>query len=337
MMTDNNSFNLNNLNCMVDLHLHLDGAISVRSARMLARLQEIEIPERDEDLSALLTVPDTCRDLNEFLQKFIFTCSLLQTRKSIRMAVKNLLAELKEEGVMYAEIRFAPQLLTEKGLTQEEAVAAAIDGMQESDIDASLVLCCMRGAYNQDQNAETVNVAEKFLGKGVVAVDLAGAEALFKTGLFEDVLSLAASKGIPFTIHAGEAAGPDSVRKAIELGAVRIGHGIRAMEDDDLFADIVKKQIPLELCPTSNIKTAMFKGINEWPMRKLMDAGAYITINTDDPAIEGTSIKNEFKKLIEYHNIRQADIKQFLLNSVNASFAADELKQKMRKKIEEGL
>ncbi|MBQ0026852.1 MAG: adenosine deaminase [Lachnospiraceae bacterium] len=319
---------------MVDLHLHLDGAISLASARKLAQAQGLELPARDEDLLPMLTVPDSCCDLNEFLQKFDFTCSLLQTAEGIRMAVKNLLAELKEEGVMYAEIRFAPQLLTDKGLTQEEAVAAAISGMQESEVDANLILCCMRGAYNHDKNAKTVEVAEKFLGKGVVAIDLAGAEALYETGLFEDVLAMAVKKGIPFTIHAGEASGPDSVRKALDFGAVRIGHGIRAMEDESLFAEIVKKQIPLELCPTSNIKTAMFRHIDEWPLRKLMQAGAYITVNTDDPAIEGTSIKNEFRKLIKFHGIGAAEVKTFLLNSVNASFASEEIKQKMQKKIE---
>lgn len=330
----NEVFNVDDLDCMIDLHLHLDGAISVESARQLAAAQGIDIPEKDEDLISLLRVSDDCSDLNEFLQKFDFPCSLLQTETGIRMAVKNLLHELKNEGVMYAEIRFAPQKSTDKGLTQEDAVKAAIEGMKESETDANLILCCMRGDDNHNQNIETVKVAEKYLGKGVAAVDLAGAEALFSTSMFEDVFELALEKGIPFTIHAGEADGPDSVRKALEFGAVRIGHGLKSMEDKDLFDKLIKEQIPLELCPTSNINTAMYNNIADWPLRKLMDAGINITINTDDPSVEGTSIKNEFRKLIEFHKIGEKDVKQFLINSVKASFACEAVKQKMTERIE---
>ncbi len=194
------------LTCLTDLHLHLDGAISIESAKELARLQGIEIPMADEEIEKLMRVSDDCRDLNEFLEKFDFPCSLLMTEIGIRTAVHNLLSELEKDGVMYAEIRFAPQLSTGKGLTQEMAVKAAIDGMKDAKIPANLILCCMRGTDNKEANIETVNVAEKYYGKGVCAIDLAGAEAMFPTKDFSDIFQLADSKGMQFTIHAGEAA-----------------------------------------------------------------------------------------------------------------------------------
>ncbi len=325
--------NVNDLNCMIDLHCHLDGAISIESARQLAIMQGIELPESDEELLKIMRVSENCSSLNEFLEKFAFPCSLLQTEDGVRAAFTNLLTELREQGLIYAEIRFAPQLSTDKGLTQDEVVAAALGGMKAVPVESGLILCCMRG-NNHQRNVETIHVAEKYLGKGVVAVDLAGAEALFPTDDYADIFALAREKGIPITIHAGEAEGPESVRKALELGAARIGHGVRSLEDDELVKELCEKQIPLELCPTSNVNTATVRRLADWPLRKLLDAGLYVTINTDDPSIEGTTIKEEFNKLIENFGLSAGQIKKLLINSANASFAGDDVKQKLVDGIE---
>lgn len=199
-------------NCLVDLHLHLDGALSLESVKELATIQEIEIPNSDEEILHRIRVSKDCQSLNEFLKKFTFPCSLLQTEIGIKTAMQNLLKELKEQGLMYAEIRFAPQKSTEKGLTQEQVVKAAIEGMKNAPIMCHLILCCMRGADNEQENMETVKVASKYLGKGVCAVDLAGAEALFPTSGFSEPFAFAKKKNIPFTIHAGEA---DGDRKSV--------------------------------------------------------------------------------------------------------------------------
>lgn len=321
------------MNCLIDLHLHLDGAISLESAKQLAKMQGIEIPTSDEELLKKMRVSKDCSDLNEFLEMFEFPCSLLQTKVGIKQAMLNLLTELKAQGLMYSEIRFAPQKSTDKGLTQDEVVAAALEGINESGCNAGLILCCMRGSDNHNENIETVLVAEKYLGKGVVAVDLAGAEALFPTENFEDLFVLAKEKDIPFTIHAGEACGPESIKKALEFGALRIGHGVHAIEDEDLVKELAEKQIPLELCPTSNVCTAIFNNIAEWPLKKLLDSGMCITINTDDPSIEGVSLRDEFNKLIDAFGIGEREIKQMLVNSAKASFASDNLKQEMINKI----
>ena len=326
-----------NLNCMIDLHLHLDGAISIDSAKKLADLQNIDIPNDDKELANLIQVADDCSDLNEFLERFAFPCSLLQTKEGIKMAVLNLANELKNAGVMYAEVRYAPQLLCEKGLSQDDVVLASIEAAKEAPIKINLILCCMRGTGNNEANMETARLALKYLNQGVVAIDLAGAEALFPTTDYADIFAFARDSKLPITLHAGEADGPNSVRKALEFGAVRIGHGVRSLEDLELVNELKLKQIPLEICPTSNINTAIFSKIEDYPIRKLLDAGLFITINTDDPAIEATDIKCEYSKLINAFNFNKEEIKTFLTNAAKASFADDSLKEAMLKEIEKEL
>ena len=220
---------------LVDLHLHLDGSLSVDSVKELMQIQGIKNCYSDSELLEKLQVSDGCRDLNEYLEKFDFPITLLQTKEALETASYNLLEELKAQGLIYAEIRFAPQFHTSKGLSQEQVVNAVIDGMRKSELNANLILCCMRGENNHDENIETVSVAKKFLKKGVAAIDLAGAEGIFPTSDYKDVFELASELGIPFTIHAGEAAGFTSVEAAVEYGAVRIGHGVRSVESEALW------------------------------------------------------------------------------------------------------
>ena len=220
---------------LIDLHIHLDGSLSLASARALADMQGIALPEDDETLLRMLRVSDNCQSLNEYLEKFALPLTLLQTAEAIGEAAFRLCRELAEQGLAYAEIRFAPQLHCERGLTQDAVVEAAIRGMKKSGFYASLILCCMRGGDNLQKNLLTVEVASRFLGKGVCAVDLAGAEALFPNENFIDVIEYAKSLSLPMTLHAGEALGSESVSSAIELGADRIGHGVRSIENPELL------------------------------------------------------------------------------------------------------
>ena len=324
---------IDRLTCMTDLHLHLDGAISPQSARVLAQMQGIALPEDENELLSLMSLSGNCSDLEEFLSVFAFPCSLLKTEGAIRCAVETLLQELRSQGVMYAEIRFAPQILTSDDLTQEQAVLAAIEGIRNGAIPANLILCCMRESGLSEQNWKTAELAAKYLGKGVAALDLAGSEAAFPIEGFRDIFSFACEKGIPFTIHAGEAFGAQNVRAALSLGANRIGHGIRSGEDPSLLAELAKRNIPLEMCPTSNLMTASVPSLAEWPLRTYLDAGITVTINTDDPGIERTDIKREFRLLADAFALSKDEIRQLLVNSVRASFADDALKQTLLQKI----
>lgn len=314
----------------IDLHLHLDGAISLSSARDLGDLLQMELPKSDDELLRLLQVSPDCRDLNEFLEKFAFPCSLLKRREGLERAVRNLLKELKDQNVCYAEIRFAPQLSEGEGLSQKEAVEAALNGMEGSAVKAQLILCCMRGEHTHEANLATVRLVKEFIGKGVCAVDLAGAEALFPTEDFAEEFALARELGVPITIHAGEAAGPESVWKALEFGASRIGHGVRALEDPELVEELLRQQIPLEVCPTSNVCTAMFSGIEEHPIMEMLDRGLKVTLNTDDPSIEGTTIEKEFSLLREKAGLTAEDERLLTENAIEAAFLSEDEKAALR-------
>lgn len=325
---------IDELHCLIDLHLHLDGAISVASAKKLAAMQGIALPETDAELEKKMRVSPDCRDLNEFLEKFDFPLSLLQTPEALTEAVRTLLEELARDGLMYAEVRFAPMLHTTRGMTQAEAVRAALDGVNAGAIPANLILCCMRGA-EREKNLETVAVAEQYLAAGVAALDLAGAEALFPTADYEEIFTVADEKNIPYTIHAGEAAGAESVAKALELGARRIGHGVHASRAQ--LRELADCRIPVEMCPTSNVCTQAVPDLSAWPLRAFLFEGVIATVNTDNPAIEGTTLRDEYKKLIRTFRLGRRDVRQLLFNAVEASFACEERKLEMNRQIENEL
>ncbi len=322
------------LDISIDLHLHLDGSLSLDTVKRLAKMQNMTLPEDDDKLKELLTVRKGCRDLAEYLTKFDFPLSLLQTAEAIEEGTYLLCKELLNEGCIYAEIRFAPQLHLLCGLSQEQVVKAAIKGFERSGLLGGLILCCMRGNDNRAQNFGTVVVAKKYLGKGVLALDLAGNEAGFPTGAFEDIFEASRKERIPFTVHAGEADGAASVKKAIEMGAARIGHGVRSIEDEEVLKLLTDKKIPLELCPTSNLNTAIFSDINEYPVRKLMDKGVIVTVNSDNRSVSDTTAQKEIELIKSTFKLTESEEKQLFLNSVNAAFCGGDIKRKLVKMIE---
>lgn len=305
---------------LIDLHIHLDGSLSLASARALAEMQGIALPEDDEALSRMLRVSDNCQSLNEYLEKFALPLTLLQTSEAISEAVLRLCRELAEQGLAYAEIRFAPQLHCERGLTQDAVVEAAIRGMKKSGFYASLILCCMRGGDNLQKNLLTVEVASRFLGKGVCAIDLAGAEALYSTDSFAEVFEYARSLSIPFTVHAGEADGPESVYAALSFGARRIGHGVRSAEDGALLKCLAESGVVLELCPTSNLNTRVFERIEDYPLRKLLDAGVRVTLNTDNTSVSNTTLAREYQLIADTFSLTDSELAHLLQNSKEAAF-----------------
>lgn len=313
---------------LVELHIHLDGALSVDNCKKLASIQGIDIPS-DEEIFNLLTVSSDCHDLNEFLTKFEFPLTLLQSSLGIKCALKNLQDELVEQGLVYAEIRFAPQLHTCNGLSQEDVILSAIEGLNESSLKCNLILCCMRGNDNHDENMETVRLAKKYLGKGVCAIDLAGAEGLYPTKDFEDIFVYANELGVPFTIHAGEADGPSSVYDAIRFGAKRIGHGVRSFEDLELVKKISSLGITLEVCPTSNICTCIYGKISDMPIKYFIDNGVNVTISTDDPSVCNVKLKDELKSISSAFDLSYEDIVKLQLNAINASFADESTKKEV--------
>ena len=320
----------------IDLHLHLDGAITLEIAKELAKLHNMAFKAKnDRELEDLLSVPHTCKSLNDFLNCFELPLSLMQTPEGLSESVRLVANNIQSHGVIYAEFRFAPQLHTDLGMTQEDAIKAALDGIKRTSLKVNLILCFMRGEGNEAQNLETLELARKYLVKdgGVVALDIAGAEALFKTKDYGHLFKKAREYGIPYTIHAGEADGPESVKKAIEFGAHRIGHGVRSFEDDELVELINKKGIPLEMCPTSNSITIAIPDMNKFPFVDFLEKGLKVTLNTDDMGIERTNIVEEFNYLETKFNLTYEQKKTILLNSVDAAFTTDEVKAQLRAEL----
>lgn len=327
---------MNKNGCYIDLHAHLDGSVTVDIAKKLAALQNIALPtDNDEELLALLSVPDSCESLNDFLRCFELPGRLMQTPEGLQNAVTLVLENMAQDGVIYAELRFAPQFHTLGGMTQEQAVQAAVAGLKNAPIPGNLILCCMRGEGNEKANEETLALAKKYLVKdhGVTAMDLAGAEALFPTvnylGLFEE----AKEAGIPYTIHAGEADGPESVRTAIQTGTKRIGHGVRSMEDEAVMELIREKGITLEMCPTSNRQTHAILDMKQYPLVRFLESGIRVTVNTDDMGIERTCLSKEFDYLKREFGLTEEQQKQVVLNAADAAFASEETKKMLREKI----
>jgi adenosine deaminase len=321
----------------VDLHLHLDGAITPEIARKLAKLQDLSLPEDEKELQRQLSVPSDCRSLNDFLQCFALPLSLMQTKKGIEAAVSLVQEAIKKDGIVYSEIRFAPQLHCEQGLSQEEVVLAALKGLAGSDLKCNLILCCMRGTHTREANLETLRLAEKYQKRdgGIAALDLAGAEGLYPTKDYQEIFLLAKEKGIPFTIHAGEADGAQSVRTALEFGASRIGHGVRAMEEEELLEQLAKNQICLEMCPTSNRQTKAVADMKQYPLVDFLKRGICVTINTDDMAISRTDIQKEFRYVEETFGISRAQRKTMIKNAIRSAFAVDAWKEELYARMEE--
>lgn len=324
---------------MIDLHLHFDGSLLPRTVLELAREQGIRLPaEEPDELKLFLTAPEDCKSLNEYLEKFDLPLLVLQTKEAIRKGMYTLVSSLKEQGMLYAEIRFAPQLHTRKGMSQEQVVKAAVLGMQEamagSFFKAKLILCCMRGADNREENLQTVRTAAAFLGRGVAAVDLAGAEALYPTADYEEVFALARELSLPFTIHAGEADGAESVEAAIRMGASRIGHGVRAGEDARLLEELRERRIPLEMCPSSNVQTKAVPSLLEHPILEFLRKGLIVTVNTDNMTVSDTTVEREFGLLREKLGMTQEEHRQLLLNATDAAFLTEEERWRLRDVLE---
>lgn len=317
----------------IDLHLHLDGAITIATAKKLAGLQGIELPANDDkELEKLLTVPADCKSLNDFLRCFAFPCSLMQTYEGLSEAAYLVAEDLYHQGVIYAELRYAPQLHTEKGMTQEDSIRAVLEGIRRSSLKANVILCCMRGIGNEKENAETLELAKKYLVEdgGVVAIDLAGAEALYPTANYRELFLKAGEYQIPFTIHAGEADGAESVKLALSYGAKRIGHGVRIFEDAEVLRLVKENGIPLEMCPTSNRQTAAVSDMKEYPLMDYLSEGIRVTVNTDDPAIEGTTIADEFRYLEDTFGLTKEQKKTVTENAIEAAFTTESVKKELR-------
>ncbi|MGI6270449.1 MAG: adenosine deaminase [Candidatus Howiella sp.] len=306
---------------MIDLHLHLDGSLSPELVRKLAYMQDIRLPDA---FPQTLLAPRACGSLEEYLRRFVLPLSVMQSEESIALSVEDLLSRLGKMGLLYTEIRFAPQLHTSRGLSQTQVVQAALSGLHRAEwrgpVRPQLILCLMRGADNAKQNLETIRIAGRYLGQGVAAVDLAGAEAAYPTAEFENIFALVKEAEIPFTIHAGEALGADSVAAAVQFGASRIGHGLRAVSEPKLLAEIREKNLLLELCPTSNLQTGAAATAAAYPLRRLLDAGVRVCLNADNMTVSDTDVWREYAFAYAELGLSAQECATLLCNAAEGAF-----------------
>lgn len=317
---------------MIDLHLHLDGSLSPEFLTGLAKRQGLDLTT--DEIAKKVVCDSRVNSLNDYLEKFDFTLSLLQTEDAIMEAVFHLVERLNRENILYAEIRFAPQLHTKKGLSIAKVIDVATMALKEANgcftTKAQLILCCMRGGIeNKLDNIATIEEGRKYLKNGVCAVDLAGAEAIYPTKDFTYLFEICRGIEMPFIVHAGEADGASSVRVAVENGAKRIGHGIALKDDEKLLDEVVREGIGIETCLSSNLQTKAVKDISEFPLRQFLEKGALVSVNTDNMTVSNTTVKKEFDLLTNEFMLTPSEKTTLLSNAIKSSFLSQQDKAKL--------
>ncbi|MBJ6363985.1 adenosine deaminase [Paenibacillus sp. GCM10012307] len=321
-----------------ELHMHLDGSVQPSTLLQLAARsgQPLEFQEPNE-LLPCMQVEEDCRNLKEYLEKFDFVLPYLQSAEALEQVAYEAVFQCAEQGCLYTEVRFAPQLHILKGLSVSDVIAHVLSGLHKANTELGIlaqgIAICMRH-HNETQNLETVEAAAAFLGRGLAAVDLAGDEASFPASNFRSVFARARELGLPTTIHAGEAAGADNIREAVYgLHALRIGHGIRLQESSELALAILELGVPLEMCPTSNIQTKAVPDWESYPIRDYFSQGIKVTINTDNPTVSNTTLTREYEQLHQRFGFTWEELKQISLNGAAAAFLPDDEKQLLKEKM----
>lgn len=308
----------------VELHLHFDGSIDVPYTNQLLGY----------DASNELIDTDSS-SLSEYLEKFKLPIKLLQDLDNIEMYAYLLAKALEKDEVIYAEVRFCPLLHIEKN-SIDDVVAAMKRGFAKvSYVKINLIFCMMRN-FSFEKNYKIIELTKRFLGNGVVGIDLAGDEAKYKTGDFKELFEIIAKERIPFTIHAGEADGYNSVVDAILFGTTRIGHGIRSVESEAVMDKLHREKITLEICPTSNISTKAVLSMEIHPIKELMSHNILVIINTDNRTVSNTTLNKEYEELEKAFNFTEEDFVRFNLNAIDCAFISEGEKAELRVRLING-
>ena len=317
----------------MDLHCHLDGSIhSQRIRDYLASIGEA-LPE---DFDRWIAVSEDCPSLTEYLRCFDLPLRWLQTEEGLEQAVVDLLWDAKVENTRYLEIRFAPTLHLEGGLTYGRVFQALARGKArgeaETGVCCRLIVCAMRH-HTREQNLAMLEAAKEFFPQLVCAADLAGDENAFPTTCHLDFFHRAAQLGIPFTIHSGETGNRENIRAALELGACRLGHGIAMAEDKALQERCRAAGVGIELCPTSNFQTKAARVWEEYPLRRYLEMGLKACLNTDNRTVSCTDLNREYLRAMEEGGCSRAEILTLLENACDISFAPEEVKAAFRAEL----
>jgi adenosine deaminase len=322
------------------LHDHLDGGLRPASVVELADDVGHRLPAPDAaSLAHWFTAAADSGSLERYLETFAHTVGVMQTSDALYRVAEECALDLAADGVVYAEVRFAPEQHLERGLQLPEVVEAVLAGFEAGSVLArsagtpiriGTLLTAMRHAARSQEIAE---LSVRFRDVGVVGFDIAGAEAGYPPTRHLDAFEYLQRENFHFTIHAGEGFGLPSIWQAIQwCGADRLGHGVRIVDDIELpaadhparlgrlAAYVRDKRIPLELCPSSNVQTGAARSIAEHPIGMLRDLRFRVTVNTDNRLMSGTSMSREMSLLVEAFGYGWSDLQWFTINAMKSSF-----------------
>ena len=320
-----------------ELHLHLEGAVRPETLLELSQNKPLIREKVDEWVAARQAQRFRYGNFREFLLAFKLITLLIETPQDYALAATRLIEWLAEQNVRYAEIIFAAGVVLWKKQPVDavfEAVAEAAGQAQaRTGVHVQWIFDATRH-FGIDHVREVMRWAARFRSKGVVGVGIGGDEAGGPAKLFPDIFREARDLGLHSVAHAGEACGPESIRDAIELlGAERIGHGLTAIQDASVMAMLRERRIPLEVCPTSNVSTGLIAQFKDHPLPKFLEAGLVVTLNSDDPAMFGTSLQEEFLTAARCFNLDRETLTGLCRNAVQASFLDDDEKRKLEKQL----
>jgi len=310
----------------IDLHRHLDGNIRLATILDLARQHGIELPATDaETLRPYVSITEPAPGLMAFIEKFRWSVGALADRDACRRVAYENVADAKNEALDYVELRFSPWFMAQPfGLNPQAVVEAVVEGVEqgrkEFGVKVALIGILSR-TYGADIAWQELEALLSCRGE-LVAIDLAGDEPNFPARLFKKHFTRVREAGLHVTIHAGEAAGAESIWEAIRLlGAERIGHGLRAAEDPALLDFLNERRIGLECCLTSNIQTSIVPDYASHPLRRFLELGLAATINTDDPGISGIDLDHELTQAAPAAGLTPEHISQARINAAEIAFA----------------
>lgn len=316
----------------VDLHCHLDGSMRVETIIELAEERDVRLPSHDPAALRKILVQDDAANLVEYLKAFDVTLSVLQDYEALRRTAYELIEDCAAENVVYLEVRYAPILHQRQGMRLTEIVDAVLDGLRQGERDFGvkwgLIICAMRMS-DPKYTLQMAELCVMYKHRGVVAFDLAGAEANYPASNHKEAFDLVLKNNVNITIHAGEAYGPESISQALhDCGAHRLGHAVRLKEDGDLLNYCCDHRIPLEINLTSNVQTGAVRDLAFHPLRLYYDFGMRCVICTDNRLMSGTTVTDELLKAHTHLGFCLSEIKDLVVYGLKSTF------QHHREKVE---
>ena len=312
----------------VELHLHLEGAIPLPALYRLIRKYG-----GDPDISNLddLRQRLTYKDFPDFIAAWIWKNGFIRSYEDFTDIAEAMAWDLAAQNIRYAEVFFSPTRFLDQGLNPQGLAQAIRKGLDKVPATEVRLIADLVRDHGPEQGHDTLAKIREVLDCGIVGIGIGGSEHLYPPEPFAPVYQAARDLGLRTSAHAGEAAGPESIRGAVEtLQVDRIGHGITAIQDMEVMALLAARQVPLELCPLSNVATGSLTIIENHPVRKFWDAGLMLTINTDDPGMFHNSLTDEFTVLHEFFGFTVPEIRTLILNGIDASWQNDDDKAAMR-------